>query len=281
MSWKQDGTDKLSVNGAKVQYNGEGGSKGNALWSEGGTGFWEFKISGVSGTWVGVSGESRFAPGYGMKGLFYGGPGNLSDGNSLVTGHWGPEFGDGDVIGMRLEQDGDKVNIAFSKNGEGLGVAFDISGWSGEELKPAVSMDKEGQGVEISSGVLPSLDSLKGSAAGAGNSIEGNWEGRFKLQVEKTGDKTWRVGAKVGNSMSCTVTETDGKFTPGPVMSTKMMPPPHLLQLEQEVSSILENLTGLKREGEHLVLEGAGIIEICKVAPGAGAADKERINWMK
>ena len=279
MAWKQDGEDRVSVNGAKVEHVGAGGSKGNALWSQGGTGFWEFKVSGGSGTWVGVSTESKFAPGYGMKGLFYGGPGNLSDGSSLVTGHWGPTFGDGDTIGMRLEQDGDKINLAFSKNGAGLGVAFDISGWGGEELKPAVSMDGEGQGVEISSGALPSLDSFKG-AVEAGEGIEGDWEGRFKLQVEKTGDSTWRIGAKVGNSMSCSVTESGGKYSPGPVMSTKMMPPPHLLQLEQEATSILQELTGIRREGETLILEGAGKIEICKAALGAGAATKEKINWM-
>ena len=70
---------------------------------------------------MGVSAEDKFAAGWGMKGLFDGGPGNLSDGSSLVTSRWGPKFGDGDVIGMRLEQTGDKIVLAFSKNGSGLG----------------------------------------------------------------------------------------------------------------------------------------------------------------
>ncbi|CAH3157050.1 unnamed protein product [Porites lobata] len=85
-----------------------------------------------------------------MKGLFYGGPGNLSDGSSLVTSNWRPKFGDGDVIGMRLEQTCDKTVLAFSKNGSGLGVAFDISRYRGMEFRPAVSMDEAGQGVTIS-----------------------------------------------------------------------------------------------------------------------------------
>ena len=49
-----------------------------------------------------------------------------------------------------LFKTGDKTVLAFSKNGSGLGVAFDISGYSGMEFRPAVSMDEAGQGVTIS-----------------------------------------------------------------------------------------------------------------------------------
>ena len=37
-----------------------------------------------------------------LQGLLYGGPGNLSDGSSLVTGHWGPKFATGDNVGMKV-----------------------------------------------------------------------------------------------------------------------------------------------------------------------------------
>lgn len=278
MSWSEDGSGHLTLDGAQVRYTGAGGSKANAIWSNGGTGFWEFKVSGNSGTWIGVAPKDKFAPGYGLKGLLFGGPGNLSDGSSLVIGHWGPSFGDGDVIGMRLEQSGDRTVLAYSKNGAGLGFAFDITGWSGE-MQPVVSMDGSGQGVTITEGSVPSLDTfLVSGSPGAG--VEGDWEGRFKLQVEKTGDKTYRVSAKVGNSMSCTVTEENGTFVSGPVMATKMMPPPHLQQLEQEVSNILEGLTGLRRDGENLILEAGGTQEICKPGAGTGPASKEKIHWM-
>ena len=95
MTKRYDGSGNLTVSGAKVSFTGSGNSKGNALWSQGGTRSWEFKVTGSSGTWVGVSAEDKFAAGWGMKGLFYGGPGNLSDGSSLVTSRWGPKFGDG------------------------------------------------------------------------------------------------------------------------------------------------------------------------------------------
>ena len=89
MTWRDDGTGNLTVSGAKVSFTGSGNSKGNAIWSQGGTGSWEFNVTGSSGSWVGVSAEDKFAAGWGMKGLFYGGPGNLSDGSSLVTSRWG------------------------------------------------------------------------------------------------------------------------------------------------------------------------------------------------
>ena len=98
--------------------NGGGDSKGNALWvdGEGGPGEWLWKIEEGNGMWIGVAEEARFGPGYQLKvsslnsisvklplqGLLYGGPGNLSDGSSLVTGHWGPKFATGDNVGMKV-----------------------------------------------------------------------------------------------------------------------------------------------------------------------------------
>ena len=34
-----------------------------------------FQVSGKSGTWLGLCSKDKFGAGYGMKGLFYGGPG--------------------------------------------------------------------------------------------------------------------------------------------------------------------------------------------------------------
>lgn len=283
MQWTEDGSGKVGVSGLEVKYVGDSkGAKGNAILNHGGTGSWEFKVSGGQGTWVGVALQDKFGPGYGMKGLFYGGPGNLSDGSSLVTGHWGPRFGDGDVIGMRLEQAAGRTQLAYSKNGVGLGVAFDLSEFdAGGEFCPAVSMDTPGQAVTIDG-------SSAGMAAFAaarkpGPGIEGDWQGRFSLSVEAAEDAgKYRVCAKVGNSLNCLVSQApDGKLSATPVMSTKMMPPPHLQELEQEVSSMLGGLTGLRRDGDSLVVEGAGKTEICKPADGPGPADKSRVNWIK
>ena len=98
----------------------EGNSKGNAIWEEGdgGSGEWLWKIEEGCGMWIGVAEESNFGPGYQLKvfivikccskfplqGLLYGGPGNLSDGSSLVTGHWGPKFAAGDEVDMKVSR---------------------------------------------------------------------------------------------------------------------------------------------------------------------------------
>ena len=77
--------------------------------------------------WIGVGTEENFVSGYKLKGLLYEGRGNLSDGGALVSGNWGPKYGQGDKIGMRLEVSGDHTTLAFFKNGSGLGGAYAIS----------------------------------------------------------------------------------------------------------------------------------------------------------
>ena len=113
MAWKEDGSGQLVLDGAKV--TNIGGKKANAMWvdGQGGAGQWTFTLgpSGQGGVWVGVAEEERFGPGYQVKGLMFGGPGNLSDGSALIAGHWGPKVEAGDRLDMRLEvDDGDVVN---------------------------------------------------------------------------------------------------------------------------------------------------------------------------
>ena len=59
-----------------------------------------------------------------------------------------------------------------------------------------------------------------------------------------------------------------------------MMPTPHLLELEQEMTAILSGLTGLRREGQSLLVEGGGKVEVCLTGPGSTPATKDKIHWM-
>ena len=76
-------------------------------------------------------------------------------------------------------------------------------------------------------------------------SIEGVYEladaekGKVSLRIKADGDGKWRVQAKVANNMNCVVTEENGVFTPGPMMSTKMMPVPELEELENHISGLI------------------------------------------
>merc|ERR550517_7667 len=283
MTWKGDGSEALSVNGSSVQYGGgKGDAKGNALWT-GQAGYVEVRVSGEPGTWVGVATEANFAAGWGLKGLFYGGPGNLSDGGSLVQGNWGPKFGAGDVIGMQVDQSADRVQIAFSKNGAGLGPAFDIAGWTAGQLHPTVSFNTAGQGVEIATGNAPPASMARTGAPGP--NIEGDWEcAGFFLSVEAAAGEPdcWRVSARVVNNLMLRVKRQNGKIVAdGAMSSTRMMGPAEEMAKEQEVAAFLSKLTDMRRAGDDLVLEGAaGQQEVLKHVAGGGAATKAQINWM-
>ena len=120
-----------------------------------------------------------------------------------------------------------------------------ISGWTGGPLRPGVSLDTSDQSVSITRENVCSLESMAlecGPPAG----ISGSWqidreqECLFSIEPEVASGQ-WRVGAKVGNSMGCTMTESNGVFSPGPVMSTKMMLPPELQALENSVHQLLWN----------------------------------------
>ena len=77
-------------------------------------------------------------------------------------------------------------------------------------------------------------------------------EGRGKcvVKVKADGEDKWRLSVKVANSMNTLVTRAGEGMSAGPVMGTKMMPVPALEQLEKEISSLLNNLTNMKMEGE-------------------------------
>lgn len=289
--WQDDGGGHTAIfeenGGAGVRFTGADGSKGNALFGvsgpTAGTRFYSFSLTGPPGTWIGACTKDRFAPGWRLKGLLYGGPGNLSDGSALVTGQWGPEFGDGDSIGMLVEQ-GDSVRIQYTKNGVGLGPAFNIAGWSSGDLYPCVSFDTEGQGVVVKEAPPPPSESfLKPGFAGGG--IEGSWEGRYTLKIQKDAatPSSYSVSIKVGNVMNGAVegTPEGGHRLVGPMMSSRMMPPPHLYALEQEVQGMMGELKGFKREGGSLVMEArGGRVERFSPSGGPPAATRDLVHWL-
>ena len=111
--------------------------------------------------------------------------------------------------------------------------------------------------------------------------MEGDWQGKFKLMIDKTGEAAWHIAAEVANIKSCNVTQgADGKLVSGPVIMTRMMPPSELQELEYKATTILEGLTSLRRKEETLVLEGGGKKEIFTPAVEPGPAAKDSINSM-
>lgn len=292
MSWIGDESGNVIVEGSTVRHGGASGpeKKGNAMYDGGedisGVSSWEFEVTGGKGMWVGLGTKENFGSGYKMKGLLYGGPGNLSDGGALLQGNWGPRFGEGDKVGLQLDVSGGSTSVAISKNGEGLGLAFDLHGWSGgAALRPIVSLDSPGQSVTISELAPAAMGSFNRSA-GTPSGLAGSWcqENLCTVTLEPAGSPgQWKVGAKVANSMSCMVTEQEGgKVSAGPVMSTKMMPPPELREKEQSVSQLLTGLTEMCREGEGLRLKAGERSELFSVVTGGvKAVTREMVRWIK
>jgi len=290
MVWTVDNSGHAVASEGEVRHGGAEGAekKGNAIWIDDSSGegvrCWTFNILGGKNMWLGVATEEIFGPGYAMKGLLYGGPGNLSAGGGLVAGNWGPAFVAGDVVGMRLEVSGDHTTLAFSRNGAGLGVAYDIKGWTGRILRPVVSLSKPEDKITIDMAADCGMESMLASKV-APPGIAGSWEVEggeaWYLTIDQEGDKQWWVGAMVANTISCSVTQDDsGVFSPGPVMGSRMLPPPHLQPVEDSVSQLLSGLTNITREGDKLVVTAGERVEKFSVSAGSPPVTKDKIDWM-
>ena len=86
MSWVTDNSGGLIASGNEVKMATDH-FLANAMWidhsEDSDCTVWRFEIKVGDGMWVGVATEEGLAHDYRLKGLMYGGPGNLSDGGSL------------------------------------------------------------------------------------------------------------------------------------------------------------------------------------------------------
>ena len=287
MAWRGDGSGQLAVEGAEVRNTG--GKKANAIWveGEGGAGEWTWTVgqSGSGGLWVGVAEEARFGPGYQLKGLMFGGPGNLSDGSALVTGKWGPKLQPGDTLDMRLGVTENAITLSFCHNKKPLGAAFDLANWTGGALRPVVSLTSKDQAITVAPSSLPADHFTLRSEPGVGGGVEGRWSGEnLEVTISKESQTSWRVSAQVANTISATVTRTEEeeeRLLVGPLTTTQMLPPPHLQTKEAAFSQLLSQLTHMKLEGGNLVLVGGDKLKlILTPATPLGPATREKIRWL-
>lgn len=91
-----------------------------------GTHYFEVEVLQTSGSiFIGVTTKAGFKSGYKLKGLMYGGPGNLSRGGSLLRGGFGQTIATRDVIGVEIHlDDPTSVSVSLWHNAKYLGVAF-------------------------------------------------------------------------------------------------------------------------------------------------------------
>ena len=239
MSWTLDTSGLLASEGSVVSLQGQtkGDTKANAMWveaeAESQSGCWRFDVKAGSGMWVGVATEDKFGPGYSLKGLLYGGPGNLSDGGSLVTGGWGSKLAAGHTLDMRLRLEGDSLTLEFCHNNNYLGPAFHIEGWSWGVPRPVVSLS--GAGASVGVARLAADQFSETEAAASSSSVAGSWacaSPDYSLTlVEGEAGGAVRLSVRVANTMSLAITrdaDTGACTVAGPGRTTQMMPPPEV-----------------------------------------------------
>merc|ERR1712192_225991 len=131
---------------------------------------------------------------------------------------------------MRLEVSGSAITLSFRHNDRPLGTAFDIDNWTGGALRPIVSLTSKDQAITLATSTLTADQFFLRSESREGG-VEGRWSSEnLEVRISKESPTSWRVSATVANTISATVTQTEekGGLTVGPLITTQMLPPPHL-----------------------------------------------------
>jgi len=290
MSWTIDDSAYQSAQHSqvKVTQGVRRDYKFNAMWvdKQDTNTVWRFKILKGQGIWFGVGTEDTFGKCYGAKGLFYGGPGNLSNGMALVMCSWGPELVQGDTIDMKVQNISGDLTVEFGRNGFYLGTAFDIKGWNfgGQVIRPIVSLRNKGDCVTISK--IEASEFPTAVQVPDDDDITGVWKSdtdpSYTLCLYKVDQRTCAVSASVRNSIFGTVKHDGRKWQSqgGTGHTNAGVWDPKLVNLERTVSKMLQSIDGIVRDGTGLIVNFGGTTNKFVRAPKPAGATKEDMTWM-
>lgn len=278
----------------------KGGSKCNALCEVGfssGTEYFEVEVVEGSGAFIGVSTKAGFSEGYKIKGLFFGGPGNLSNGSAGLRTQFGQEVKPGSVIGVTLDLTDEKtVGITFWEGDACLGEAFkDCAREPGAMVFPAVCASHSGDRFKLSlkrnprkaklvtphpavgcwdlqrlvvDGELVNLDAaltIKGKGKGKGYAAEGEEsKGNIVMAISSRDMKLFKISLRLANTLMTSVVVTTGadgteELKVGMVAGTMVMAPPPLMDLEQRFCKALPLITSWAITDSRLDLRGEAV----------------------
>lgn len=278
----------------------KGGSKCNALCEVGfssGTEYFEVEVVEGSGAFIGVSTKAGFSEGYKIKGLFFGGPGNLSNGSAGLRTQFGQEVKPGSVIGVTLDLTDEKtVGITFWEGDTCLGEAFkDCAREPGAMVFPAVCANHSGDRFKLSlkrnprkaklvtphpavgcwdlqrlvvDGELVNLDAaltIKGKGKGKGYAAEGEEsKGNIVMAISSCDMKLFKISLRLANTLMTSVVVTTGadgteELKVGMVAGTMVMAPPPLMDLEQRFCKALPLITSWAITDSRLDLRGEAV----------------------
>lgn len=259
--WVSDGSAFESEGGRLTcTTEGQGDCKFNFMWKEGegvsqGEHYWEVTLENADHAWVGVTTADRLKRGYAGRALNFGGPGNLSEGVSLLAGGWGPEPKAGDTVGV-LAECGQSLKVSFFLNSTPLGTAFDVPSPYPSPLFPSVSLNAANQTVNIRKQPPPTERAVPAPTPAG---IEGDWqmENPYEpglvpaLHVAREGEgESYRLSVRCANTLWTIATRSpSGQWSVGMCAST-MMFSPQWSSTEQHVSGLLSTLTSVELQAD-------------------------------
>lgn len=208
---------------------------------------------------VGIVTPSEFQPGWKTKGMFYNG--NLTNGSAALAVSWGPRFGIGDSVGVRVITSSENVEVTFYKNGKSLGAGFIIENVAAQPYCPCLSVDGDAKlKIEIPEELPPQELFVEDDIAlpGPWKLVEAHTEKGARLSMpgcpatlELSRDQTTvNFAFKVGNPIdgSARILADAGSsltIKMGPMMSGQMMVPPALREIESLICGLNANLLRL------------------------------------
>lgn len=301
LPWLDDGSERIQDKGggefAVVGEPVKGDKKFNALcempFAEG-KHYFQAEVLEGEGCWVGITTRAGFGAGYKLKGLFYGGPGNLSNGSAGLRQGFGERIKQGDVVGMKLDlTNPTAVGISLWHGERSLGEAFaECTRQEGAAVFPVVSAGRVGTRVRLSMRAKPltaaaaapahwaegmwALDKLvdngndqdiagmfvgfggKGAGKGKGKGAPGPvlkvskppaaGPGEFQLSMQVCNNLHFRAATPAGASYQ-QVPNPQEQLNISPGMSTRMMGPPPLMDLERMICAGMPGVTAWRLTG--------------------------------
>eukprot|EP00189_Rhodosorus_marinus_P008150 CAMPEP_0184753496 /NCGR_PEP_ID=MMETSP0315-20130426/44133_1 /TAXON_ID=101924 /ORGANISM="Rhodosorus marinus, Strain UTEX LB 2760" /LENGTH=313 /DNA_ID=CAMNT_0027232877 /DNA_START=6 /DNA_END=947 /DNA_ORIENTATION=+ len=276
MGWILDGSGILKILengnlGSAPDVQSRSSKKANAIFEDGGIRNGEHKYYELSmiraepsATWFGITTRRKFGPGYKLKGVFFGGPGNTSDGSALVKSQFHDSgLAEGDLVGMEVDV-GAKLRVKYFVNNYFIGEAFCLDDYPRDEtLFPAVSTNGKSElSMRIKDSPPETLNRIPETSGITGKWVpDGDDFGSNKptLSVHSTNDIIqYRVSAKCANTISASVTISGDNASAGGVMSTMMMAPPEWQDSEKKTMNLLGTLTRFYLDGNKLMVDAPG-----------------------
>jgi hypothetical protein len=237
--------------------------------------YFQVKILELDGNFsVGLITKGEFEPGWKAKGMFYNG--NLTNCGGALQTSFGPYIKQGMEIGVLYKGSG----VYFYVNQQCLGKAFQLDTQTPRNRYPCLSVTGKAQ-VEWSA--PQAIPTERDRATASTGPYKGDWKlGQLVIHskdvtlplraivatITERGDCDsstclFNLSIKVGNTLSTqlklstTSGETNSVIV-GPIISTRMMPPPELYAIETNLSRCLPNVSQIiaTKDSKKLVLAG-------------------------